>query len=234
MTDIQTHRQLVLARLGAPAAQISGESYRHRSRELDRIYDRFGEYVDESVIEGRPEQALESFITYLEAEREHDYEAFHYGRELLLDDLCVYVERPTSDPDPEPVAVPSTTETRALPRWSRRTSARGARGARGKFKPALLRARVLEQLGHPHGRIPGEGWILDGTAALDEITEYFDQFDYTPFTAAHLDEALERLIAMRERDFQAFYYGRGELLGLLPIKVDVPPPMPVAEHRLSA
>lgn len=230
MTDTHSSRQLVLARLGTPAAQLPGESYRHSAPTRERIYARYGEYIDMALLEDRPEQALEEFLVFLEAERERDYEAFHYGRELLVADLYDHIEYPSSDPDPQPVAPPLIAVARQkLPRWSRRKPARDRPGC---VKPQQLRARVLERLGWPHGFVPGECTLLTDSSALDEVRIYFDQFDYLPITESLVDDAIERLVAMREREWQAFCYGRNELLSLLPITVDLP--TPASEARACA
>lgn len=233
MSAIHASRQFVLDRIGTPAAQLPGESYRHNAQVRERIYDRYDQYIDEALLQRRPEQALESFLVFLEAERDRDYEAFHYGRELLLGDLSIHVQYPRTDPEPQPKPNPSgesqpqvaatSVALRKLPRWSRRKPAR-PRGKPCRFGIEHLRARVLQRLGWPHGSIPGECALLTGSDALTEITEFFDQFDSAPITEALVDEAIERLTVLRERDWDAFCYGRTELLGLLPVTVDVPVP----------
>lgn len=214
--DIDTARQLVLARLGAPCPLLPGESHCYRSANRARIYERFDAYIDEALFRDRPEQALEDFLGFLEGERERDYEAFHFGRDLLLNNLETYVELPESDPEPSvaPVDPSDDVGRRKLPRWSRRKPARA--------KPHQLRARVLGRLGRPTGRLPGEGYMLMGNPALDRIQEHFDGIEYMPITERMVDEGIALLASMRERDWQAFCVGRERLLGLLPCEVELP------------
>lgn len=236
MTDtIQASRQLVLARLGSPLPELPGETYQHRTPERGRIYARYGQFVDQAFMNDQPEQALESFVAFLEAERETNYEAFYFGRELLLADLPVDIEYPSDDPDPAAFAPASTTaERRELPGWSRRKPARRKPASR---KIEQLRARVLERLGRPHGQLPGECVLLTSSPALDQVEEYFEPFEYAPINERQIDRAIERLAALREYDWQAFYHGRERLLSLLPVKLELPkPPAPgtVEEAEPSA
>jgi len=223
-TTIEASRQLVLDRLGAPTPQLPGAHYRHRSPRLPRIYERYGQYVDAWLMEDSPEQALESFIAFLEREREHDYTAFHYGRELLLVDLSIYIDSPSDDPEPGSSPA-SPAVARELPRWSRRKPARAKR--------EQLRARVLEQLGRPHGRLPGEALMLTSNPALDEVIAYLDDLELQAVTEQVVDEAIERIGALRERDWQAFCYGRSGLLRRLPIELELPTPVG-ADQALAA
>ena len=203
-------RQLVLARLGTPAPLRPGERYRYRSPRREAVYRRFDRYIEESLIARRP-NALASFIAARELERERDSDAFQYGRELLLDNLEIYVEFPESDPEPTADPLPPT-RSRELPRWSRRRPAK---------TPKQLRAIVLEKLGRPHPRLPGESYLIRSGVALDEVRELIDSLEYAPLSRAVLEDAIAR-IAPRERDWEAFCFGRAELLSLLPVELELP------------
>ncbi|MFO7562203.1 MAG: hypothetical protein R6X02_06140 [Enhygromyxa sp.] len=235
-TTIEASRQLVLARLGAPLALLSGARYRHSSARCPQIYERYGQYVDDSLMGEDPKQALDHFIAFLEREREHDYDAFHYGRELLLGDLSIEVECPSDDPEPgegpepEPESrLASPPPRRKLPSWSRRKPAKRKSAAPLRYAP--LRARVFERLGRPQGRLPGEATMLTSSPALLETFAYFDELEYRAISEQVVDEAIERLAALRERDWQAFYYGRNELLSRLPVELELPLPEEHKPHR---
>jgi hypothetical protein len=213
MSSIHAARQLVLARLGTPAPLRAGERYRYRSPRLEAVYRRFDRYIEEALITRRP-SALVDFIVALEAERERDYEAFHYGRELLLDNLEIHVEFPQADPDPTVAAEPlPPTRSCELPRWSRRRPAK---------TPRQLRAIVLERLGRPHPRLPGESRLIRSTVAIAEVRELIDSLEHTPLSRAVIEDAIAQIASLRERDWQAFCFGRAELLSLLPIECEVP------------
>jgi hypothetical protein len=226
-TTIEASRQLVLARLGAPLPLLSGARYRYDSAQIRQIYERYGQYIDDALMGGGdPEEALDHFIAFLEGQREHDYVAFHYGRELLLDHLSVPIECPCDDPEPDEAPSESNLASppppRELPRWSRRKPKRREAAPLAQVR---LRARVLDRLGRPYGRLPGEGIMLTRSPALGEMIAYFDDLQYRTTGEGVVDEAIERVAALRERDWQAFYYGRDELLSLLPVELELPSPV---------
>jgi hypothetical protein len=229
-TTIEASRQLVLTRLGAPRPLLPGARYRHDSPRCWRVDDRYGRYFEESAAD--PTQELERFIAFLEGEREHDYQAFHYGRELLLEDLPVHVEYPREDPEPGfGPTEPTPASPRKLPRWSRRKAAKPTKQEQAAALSARLRARVLERLGRPRGSLPGEATVLTSSPAVDEISAQIDELAHRTLSEAAVDEAIDRIAALRERDWQAFCHGRDELLSLLPIELE---PSADPDHGMDA
>ncbi len=98
-----------------------------------------------------------------------------------------------------------------------------------------LRARVLAQLGRPQPRLPGEGYLVEGSEAIYEVHALLDELELVPELGVRVVvDAVARLARVRERDWQAFYMGRSGLLGMLPVEVEVPlPPSRVPTLRLA-
>jgi hypothetical protein len=65
--------------------------------------------------------------------------------------------------------------------------------------------------------------MLTSTPELMEMISYFDDLEHR-LDVRVIDEAIERLEVMRGRDWEAFYYGRNELLSLLRVELELPPP----------
>lgn len=215
MTDIQTLRHLVLARLGSPTPLLPGERYATDSPTLERTYDRYCDFLDECYGDepGMSQAAVDRFVTELEAVRARDVAAFYYGRDLLLGELPVFVELPASDPEPSPVPTPDESAKPApqQPRWSRKPRVDAPR----------LRQRVLDCLGRPSGVLPGESYVLGSSPELDRMRELIDRLEYGELSQRTVDEAIHILLDLRERDWEAFCFGRAELLSMLPIQLEL-------------
>ena len=217
MSSIHAARHLVLARLGAPKPLLPGERIVHRSPQLERIYRRYEQYIDEGVIAGRLAEAIESFVRFLEAERERDFDAFDYGRELLLANLEVHVEHPPAPSEHGPGSRPAPVARRSRKRL------RLFRHSSPASKHAAMRQRVLDALGCPEPRLPGECYLLDGGPALHEAMSLCDRLEEQPLTPRVLDEVISCIARLRRRDWQAFCLGRSTLLELLPCAVELAP-----------
>jgi hypothetical protein len=88
-----------------------------------------------------------------------------------------------------------------------------------------LRTFVFSRLASPERLLPGEHYRA-GTPSSNwgyrRWEQYLDDNDYKT-SAEGVARFVEDLEAMRGRDFRAFHYGRGMLLGELPIMVDPDP-----------
>lgn len=138
MTDIQALREFVISRLGSPEPLLPGEYYEGGTPSTNWAYRRWEQYLDETDYELDAE-GVERFVVDLEAKRERDFQAFHAGRDLLLDALPMMIEFPS---DPEPGHVAPTTKVVAR--------------SRGAFEIVRLREKVVARLGRPTGLLPGD------------------------------------------------------------------------------
>lgn len=210
MPDFHTLRDHVFARLGSPEPLLPGERYRTGNHSTDWAHRRWEAYLDAVEDHGfATDLALvEEFVAELEAKRARDFRAFHHGRSLLLSELPVLVDAPHLAADLD--APPTDPHV-----------AHVAVGGLGHAKIMRRRRAVLTRLGRPPGWLPGENYVFDDCPHYLDVLARIEALEFDRSDRS-LDAAIEWVAGLRARDPQAFWLGRKELLGLLPITVEIP------------